>query len=312
MSLVRLSENPYYSGLATIFQTARGRATSLVAMNDVILPDLAAMTQALRLALPHFTHVGWTASTASTNANLLDMARYSDLPRPWLQGTHLQTQGRGRAGRAWQNQAGACLMFSCAFDVSLVPAQLPMLSPLSGMAACQALRTCLQPEHRPDLNAKWPNDVQWRGAKLAGILVETTRARASPSPEHHVVILGIGINLREAPALSLALGRNVADWSQIAQVDAKAAATDAVQRVASIAWHWQTGIQHLQTQGPDDFAQRYAEVDALAGQAVNILNQGAVVLSGIARGVNAQGQLLVRTDGRDVAVTVGEVSVRPS
>jgi len=312
MLLVRLSENPYYSGLAKIFQAARVHVcrSYVVAMNDAFLPEPATMTQALGWMLAQFNYVHWTASTASTNADLLDMTRGAHLARPWLQGTHLQKQGRGRAGRAWQNQSGACLMFSCAFDVTLVPACLPMLSPLSGMAACQALRACLQREHQHDLNLKWPNDLQWRGAKLAGILVETTRADTLPN--HYVVIMGIGMNVHDAPALSLALGRDVADWSQITQADAQAATTDAAHIVSSIAWHWQTGIAHLQTYGTGDFSQRYAEVDALMGQAVHILNQGVVVLSGIANGVNAHGQLLVHADGRDLAVTVGEVSVRAS
>jgi len=281
-------------------------------MNDStpFLPDPEAMVQALRVALPHFPYMDWTQETASTNVDLLDMARASSLTRPWLRGTHLQTQGRGRAGRAWQNQPGACLMFSCAFDVFLAPLQLPMLSPLSGMAACAALRAYLQPEHQQELNLKWPNDLQWRGAKLAGILVETTRAGAGAFHDHHMVVMGMGINLRDAPALSLALGRDVADWSQITQANAKAATIDAAHIVARIAQHWQAGIERLHAHGTDDFAQHYAQVDALAGRPVNILNQGAIVLSGLANGVNAQGQLLVRTGGHEVAVTVGEVSVR--
>jgi len=288
---------------------------------DSTLFDPSAMTQSLRLALPTFTHVGWTASTASTNADLLDMNRTSSLARPWLQGAHLQTQGRGRVGRLWQNQPGACLMFSCAFDVSLPPEQLPMLSPMSGVAACMALRTLLAPERQGDLTLKWPNDVQWRDAKLAGILVETARAASTlpatavsasaqipaqkTSTHGYVVVMGIGINLRDAQALSLALGRNVADWSQILRGH-----VNAVQLVTTIVQHWEADIRHLHAQGADDFARQYAPVDALAGKSVSILNQGAVVLSGIAKGVNARGQLLVRTHGKDVAVTVGEVSVR--
>jgi len=275
-------------------------------MNPCFLPDPPALTRMLRLQLPHFTHVDWKADTASTNADLLDLARAGMLARPWLQGAHQQLQGRGRAGRAWQNRPGTCLMFSCAFDVALPPAQLPMLSPLSGMAACEALRALLQPQHRGDLDLKWPNDVQWRGGKLAGILVETTRAGSM-----QVVIMGMGINLIDAPALRLLLDRDVADWSQIAGEDVDAAAVSAVQVVACIARSWQAGITRLQTHGGSDFVRQYAEVDALAGKPVNVLNQGAVVLSGMASGVNAHGQLLVRThDGGEVAVTVGEVSVR--
>jgi len=268
------------------------------------------MTQTLNQTLPQFTYVDWCASTASTNKDLLEMARSATLARPWLQGTHLQKQGRGRAGRVWQNQSGACLMFSCAFDVRLAAPQLPMLSPLSGTAACQALRACMDPAYRQGLNLKWPNDLQWRGAKLAGILVETMHADISR--QQHTVIMGIGINLRNARALGQALGRDVADWSQIMQIDTQAAACDAAHIVTNIAQYWHASILHLHTQGGGDFVQQYAQVDALAGIPVNILDRGAIMLSGVANGINKDGQLIVRTNEDDVAITVGEVSVRTS
>src|SRR3546814_14434760 len=62
------------------------------------------------------------------------------------------------------------LMFSCAFDVFITPQQLATLSPLAGLAACEALRELVQAQHRKHLSMKWPNDVQWHYAKLAGIL----------------------------------------------------------------------------------------------------------------------------------------------
>jgi len=274
------------------------------------LPDPVTLTRMLRKTLTPFTHVDWVASTASTNADLLDMARTSSFSRPWLQGAHVQTQGRGRVGRTWQNRPGACLMFSCAFDVSLPPVQLPMLSPLAGVAACTALRAFFSHGRQHALNLKWPNDLLWRGAKLAGILAETTRAQGMRAREH-VVVIGMGLNLRDAQALGLMLDRDIADWSQILG-EGDAAAANAAQLVSAIAQHWQAGIQRLHTQDADDFARQYAQVDALAGKCVNIVNQGAVVLSGLAKGVNAHGQLLVHAQGEDRAVTVGEVSVRMS
>src|SRR3546814_3966853 len=45
-------------------------------------------------------------------------------------------------------------------------------------------------------------DLQWKFAKLAGILVEVTRAGTSRlSSDHHVAIIGIGLNLNDARAL---------------------------------------------------------------------------------------------------------------
>src|SRR5690606_28485961 len=123
--------------------------------------------------------------------------------RPWLLGAHLQHHGRGRAGRTWQNRPGANLMFSCAFDVFLPPQHLPTLSPAAGVAACEALRSLIGPAYQHQLTLKWPNDLQWKFAKLAGILVEVTRSGTSRiSSDHYVAILGIGINLDDARALS--------------------------------------------------------------------------------------------------------------
>src|SRR5690606_15402853 len=154
----------------------------------------------------------------STNADLMALARaeQGQLARPWLLGAHLQERGRGRGGRSWQNRAGANLMFSCAFDVFLPPRRLPTLSPLVGVAACEALRALPSPSHRVHQRLTAHYAIQWRHAQLAGILGESTRGGASRlSPDHHVAIIGMGITLEGARALSQSLKRRVADWSEI-------------------------------------------------------------------------------------------------
>ena len=188
---------------------------------DLPAPETLARTLADRL--PAFQDIAWTRSTGSTNADLLARARSgAGAGKPWLLGTHLQETGRGRAGRPWQNRSGSTLMFSCAFDVHLPATQLAALSPLAGVAACEALRTVAGPEPR-GLCMKWPNDVQWHDAKLAGILVETTRNPGGRDAGYTVVI-GMGVNLIDAAELSLALGREVADWTQVQAGAAHAAA----------------------------------------------------------------------------------------
>lgn len=271
------------------------------------------MHTSLRDALPHFQQVDWVDSTVSTNADLLTKARThtGPLARPWLLGAHLQTQGRGRAGRTWQNRVGANLMFSCAFDVFLPPQQLPTLSPLAGILACEALRKFISPDNRKQLCMKWPNDVQWQFAKLAGILVEVTRSGASRlSADHYVAIIGIGINLDDARALSLSLNRQVADWAQIAKQDDWAATAPLASLVSAIAQAWYNGLNHVTFNGFTDFPKRYAQVDVLAGQHINVLDDGKIVQAGIACGVNSLGQLVVKNPDGEQAISVGEISVR--
>src|SRR3546814_15728798 len=57
--------------------------------------------------------------------------------------------------------------------------------------------------------------------------------------------------------------------------------------------------------------ERYAKVVCLAGQHINVLDDGRITQAGIACGVNTFGQLLLRTPEGEQAISVGEVSVRP-
>ncbi|ARP96971.1 biotin--[acetyl-CoA-carboxylase] ligase [Bordetella genomosp. 13] len=273
---------------------------------DLPAPEILASALSDRLAA--FRRIDWTAVTGSTNADLLARARAAAPgQKPWLLGAHQQESGRGRAGRPWKNRAGATLMFSCAFDVHLPVASLAALSPLAGMAACEGLRVLAGPG-ASRLGVKWPNDVQWREAKLAGVLVESVRNAGRPETGHTVVV-GVGVNLRDAAELSLALQRPVADWTQVA-AQSGAPGAEPADLVCAIASALHAAIGQAQELIADGFAARYARVDALAGRAVNVLDQGSVVHSGVAQGIDEQGRLRVATSSGTLPITVGEISIR--
>jgi len=267
------------------------------------LPAPEALARELSARLDDFQSIAWTASTGSTNADLLARARAG--AGTWLLGTHLQQAGRGRAGRPWQNRSGAALMFSCAFPVHMPASLLPALSPLAGMAACEALRSLAG--GAPGLCVKWPNDIQWHDAKLAGVLVETTRDPAVPGG--YSVVIGMGVNLRDADTLSQALGRSVADWTLVAD-QAGGAPAAAADIVSTVARAWQAAVREFETGGFAAFQRRYDAVDALKGREVNVIDQGAVVFSGTADGLDEHGRLYIRTARERLPVSVGEVSIR--
>lgn len=277
------------------------------------LPDPATLQAGLARALPAFNHICWLEETGSTNADLLALARDADTLtlRPWLEGAHLQTLGRGRAGRSWQNRSGANLMFSCAFDVFLPARHLAALSPLTGVATAEALRSLISAQHQPRLTMKWPNDILWDSAKLAGILVESTRAStARTSPDHHVIIVGIGLNLNDARALSVSLNRSIADWSEVTQHDEFAATRPVATVVETIAKAWYRVFNEVTREGIAGLPARYQAVDGLSGQFVHVIENDRLIQAGIACGVNENGQLLIRGPSGEHPISVGEVSVR--
>ena len=106
----------------------------------------------------------------------------------WLVALH-QESGKGRHGRIWQTLDGN---FFGSTLVMLRPSDppAPALALGAGLAAIEAIEVAA-----PDaaLSLKWPNDVMLGDAKLAGILLERTGDR---------VVVGFGINLAAAPAIS--------------------------------------------------------------------------------------------------------------
>ena len=153
---------------------------------------------------------------------------------------------------------------------------------------------------------KWPNDIQFDDAKLAGILVETAFQSGTQGV---TVVAGIGLNLRGGKRLALSLGRAVADWESVPKpgsVDPAAADI-----VAAIARAWVGAVGDYARAGYAVFQPRFDQLDALAGTHVEVIDQGRTIQGGIACGTDPEGRLMLSTPQGRFPVLVGDVSVRP-
>jgi BirA family transcriptional regulator, biotin operon repressor / biotin---[acetyl-CoA-carboxylase] ligase len=92
-----------------------------------------------------------------------------------------QTQGRGRLGRVWVDEAGGGLALSIALQPPPPVARWPELTLVAAQAVAAAIGNgaTIQP----------PNDVLVDGRKAAGILGEASER----------VVVGIGVNVGSAP-----------------------------------------------------------------------------------------------------------------
>ena len=104
-----------------------------------------------------------------------------------------QTAARGRRGRSWASPAG-----HFAATLAMRPSESPDRVALRSFVAALALFDALVAAtgQGNGIALKWPNDVLLNGGKLAGILLESA---GSGGHLGHFAI-GIGVNLREAPA----------------------------------------------------------------------------------------------------------------
>ncbi len=127
----------------------------------------------------------------STNDEAMALARAGDPGRAWLIAKS-QRSGRGRHGRQWASPPGN--LYASLLLIDEVPGRLaPQLGFVAGVALARALRECIGDDMR--LRLKWPNDIVFGGAKLAGILLES----AELADGHFACIVGIGVNCATAP-----------------------------------------------------------------------------------------------------------------
>lgn len=139
------------------------------------------------LDIIHFSF-GAVGSTNDEAFRLAEERGYSRL----LVSAESQTSGRGRRGRGWVSEPGNLYM-SLFLRRPSRPEHCSELSFVAAVALHGAIADCVNGQ-ASSCTLKWPNDVLWEGAKIAGLLLEAKMQ----SGEINCVI-GIGVNCNSYP-----------------------------------------------------------------------------------------------------------------
>ncbi len=202
-----------------------------------------------------------------------------------------QTQGRGTGDRSWQSPPGNLYL-----SVLLRPAEPLRTAAEWSLLAAVALASTLAPL-LPDTRAlalKWPNDVLLDGAKLAGILTEST---AAPAGTLDSLVIGFGVNLAVAPELP---DRSTACLAVVAPAPEPVAfARSLLDRLD----HWRA---RRAKEGFAPVRAAWLAYGPLPGTPI-VLRVGATTREGRFAGLGADGTLLLATGPQVQAFAAGEV-----
>ena len=132
------------------------------------------------------THLAWRVEhltrVDSTNTWLVERARAGAREGEVVY-ADFQSAGRGRRDRTWVAPPGSSLLCSVLLDTAHSPAPPPFFVLTAALAMSEALERLTRV--RPVL--KWPNDLLFGEAKVAGLLAEAVADQ---------VVVGLGLNLR--------------------------------------------------------------------------------------------------------------------
>jgi len=161
-----------------------------------------------------------------------------------------------------------------------------------GLACLSALQHLSLP-----VQIKWPNDLMVQGKKLGGILIEILKADEDVT----TVVIGIGINVNQTPLLDNE-SRQITSLFELTQQ-----VYDRNILIGGLIHSLLNTLASYQQHGWERFHYDWEQVDALFGESLT-LQRVTQNISGVARGVNDKGQLMILdTHGITHEVSSGEL-----
>lgn len=228
------------------------------------------------------------AETGSTNTDLLDRLRAGErVPEGFWLVADRQSSGRGRQGRAWTGGSGNFMGSTVVHRMPTDP-PAPSLALLAGLALHETV-SALVPDARL-LRLKWPNDLLYGQAKLAGILLEG---------QGDAIVVGIGVNLAHAPEVP---GRKILACSAFGPAPDRDLFAD------MLAAGFDRELERWRTYGLEPLLRRWQAAALPEGTALTVHDGTAEPVSGTFAGLAADGSLLLRmADGATRSIHAGDV-----
>lgn len=224
-----------------------------------------------------------------------------NMPHGTLVITQKQTAGRGRRGRVWDSPNEGSVYMTLLLKPDIHPTDASTMTLVMALSLAKALRDLYHlPDSSEGVQIKWPNDLVLHKKKITGILTEMS----ADMDRVHYVIIGVGINLNimgfsedireKATSLRLETGM----YLSRAKVVAKTMEYFEADYEQFMKSHTMAGLK-------EEYEKFLVNKDAK----VRVLDPKGEY-TGIARGIDEKGELLVEKDGEIIKVYSGEVSVR--
>ena len=223
----------------------------------------------------------------STNDEALRLSSHSGKARLVVIADR-QTAGRGRRGRSWTSPSGNLYMSQ------ILPWSRQDNGILCLICSLAILMTIRQFDSEADLKLKWPNDVLLCGKKVSGILLEV-------GAEENMVC-GIGVNIKVAPQNEKILYATCS----LRDCGINCECREFMQQYL---YNFNQLQDDYTTKGAAEISELWQQFAHNEGERITV-RLPKKEISGLYRGLNAKGFLLLETEDKQViTVSAGDVFV---
>lgn len=206
-----------------------------------------------------------------------------------------QTKGRGRRENRWESPPGRNLMFSIVLRPTEPIEQWTRIPHLIGLAVARGIESAIP--GIPKIELKWPNDLMFLDRKLGGILVES---RLSHDSSGSFCVVGVGLNVNIRPAEFPDEVREIA--ASLFEH------TDLVLSRSILLAHILAEWIAVYPGAISNFLPAIEAIESrsfLSGQTIEV-HTGSEILTGLARSIGPDGELLVQTSEKTVEIRSAE------
>ncbi|MDW3094087.1 MAG: biotin--[acetyl-CoA-carboxylase] ligase [Gammaproteobacteria bacterium] len=213
--------------------------------------------------------------------------------------SEMQSAGKGRRGRHWVSPYAANIYMSVLWPLQRPLNETGMLSPLLAIGMLNALNSL----DVAGLGLKWPNDIYCNGKKLAGLLVECSGEISGGCK----MVVGMGVNIYMSQVEGVQIDQQWTDirsetpqW-QFSRNDV----------AAELINHCYDSLVQFEKDSYNRLNDDWSRWDILKDKRVD-LHTANFVQSGMSRGIDNDGCLLLETSKGVEKFSAGDVSLRAS
>lgn len=205
-----------------------------------------------------------------------------------------QSRGKGRLGREWSSPKNG-MWFTIILKPDLSLMQIPSVT----LVVSEAVLRVLKKYGGPEVKIKWPNDILYRGRKLAGILCELEAEQDLV----RTLYIGIGVNVNcSRSSFPVSVRNNIATLKEAA-----GSAVDRPELMRTLLKEIEDNFDQLIKSDIKKIVQNWRNNCETLGSDVKVKDMGRS-FEGTAVDIDQNGALILKTyDGERLHIRSGDV-----
>ena len=211
-----------------------------------------------------------------------------------------QTDGKGRLNRKWYSPEGG-IWLSVIIHPEFQISDATIIPLAASLALCESIKKV----HKIKTDVKWPNDITIDGKKVAGMLIDTS----IQGNKVENLVLGIGINFADNIQQIEKRLKNSPNFYGVTSLFPEKNNPSKIELLVQFLLELEKVINSLIKGKNAQIIKDWSKHTNMFGKTISV-NTGNGKISGIAKKIDSDGALIIKTGTKNRRIFVGDVTLR--